>query len=229
MLEGAFSALPETVKEGRRIVQGITVVARLFLLKTFYSAMITAAVTVIALVADSDPDYPLRPRNLSMMSTFSIGVPAFFLTIASRKPERITGKFIHEVVRLAIPGGVIAAATALFTFYIERDLVHASLAASRSATALAVCAVAVVFIACAEWAVAPGREQRLGLALLLAGLSALVFPIIYATPLRKIYDVVWLSPQQWVVALVAGLAGVVALVAVTDLVRRRTERRAAEL
>src|SRR5439155_18718337 len=75
MLEGAFLSLPETVEEGRRIGHRITAVARLFLLKTFYSALITAAVTAIAVFAAAEPDYPFRPRNLSMMATFSIGVP----------------------------------------------------------------------------------------------------------------------------------------------------------
>ena len=225
MLEGAFSALPETVKEGRRIVHGITVVARLFLLKTFYSALITAAVTLIALFTGADPYYPLRPRNLSMLSTFSIGIPAFWLTIAARRPDPPSGRFISEVLRLAVPGGIIAAATALTTFYLE-DLFGAPLANARSATALAVCTVAMTFIPCAEIAAPRGRERRIGLAVFLAVAYSFAFPVIFAVPaLRTVYDVVPLTLQQFAVCAVAGALGAGALIAFTFWLRRREDRR----
>jgi len=224
MLEGAFLSLPETVKEGRRIVHGITVVARLFLLKTFYSALITAAVTAIAVFAAAEPDYPFRPRNLSMMATFSIGVPAFFLTLAPRRPDPMRGRFITEVLRLSVPAAVVAAAAALTTFYVERHGLDATLPAARSAVTLSVCVVAMAFIPMAEMAARHGQRQ-LGLALALAAALSVAFPVIFAVArLRHLYDLVPLDGGEVAVALVSGIAAALILLAVTAIVRRAPDR-----
>jgi cation-transporting ATPase E len=222
MLADAFPALPETVKEGRRIVHGIATVARLFLLKTFYSALITAAVVVVAVITSKSPDYPFHPRQLSMMSTYSIGIPAFWLTIANRQPDKPPLRFIAEVLRVAIPGAIVAAATALATFYGLRDIAHSDLAQVRTATALSVCVVAMTFIPCAEFAQPEGRQRRIRLAAFLAVVYSAAFPIIFALPFaRKIYDVVPLTMGQWTVCLSVGVAGALLLVAVMAMVRRR--------
>ena len=52
------------------------------------------------------------PRQLTIVSTFTIGIPGFFLALAP-DPRRARTGFVARVVRFAVPAGVIAAAAAL--------------------------------------------------------------------------------------------------------------------
>ncbi|MFF0202481.1 HAD-IC family P-type ATPase [Streptomyces sp. NPDC005017] len=110
LLNNSFATLPSVVAEGRRVIGNITRVATLFLVKTVYSVLLAV------LVVCTQVDYPFLPRHLTLLSTLTIGVPAFFLALAPNK-ERAKPHFVRRVMRYAIPGGVVAAA-ATFTTYL---------------------------------------------------------------------------------------------------------------
>ncbi|CAL9452649.1 cation-translocating P-type ATPase [Streptomyces sp. enrichment culture] len=110
LLDNSFATLPSVVAEGRRVIGNITRVATLFLTKTVYSVLL--AVLVVA----AQVEYPFLPRHLTLLSTLTIGVPAFFLALAPNK-ERAQPHFVRRVMRYAVPAGLIAAA-ATFTSYL---------------------------------------------------------------------------------------------------------------
>lgn len=226
MLEGEFAKLPDAVREGRRIIDGIAVGARLFLLKTFYSLTITAGITLAALFTNGDPNYPLNPRNLSVLSTFAIGIPAMILSVVGRRSDPPKGRFIPELLRLTIPAGVIAGGTALVGFYLGRHFIGATLAESRGITTLALAVAALTFIPCAEATTERGQQRRLSLAIGVALCSGLVLPIVFAVPLlRSLYDLVPLSPAQYMLATGIGCVGAMFLVALTIALRSSGNRR----
>ncbi|MGW7455386.1 cation transporting ATPase C-terminal domain-containing protein, partial [Streptomyces sp. NPDC054787] len=99
--------------EGRRVIGNITRVATLFLTKTVYSVLLAI------LVVCSQVEYPFLPRHLTLLSTLTIGVPAFFLALAPNK-ERARPHFVRRVMRYAIPGGVIAATATFVTYLLAR-------------------------------------------------------------------------------------------------------------
>ncbi|WP_017239351.1 HAD-IC family P-type ATPase [Streptomyces sp. SS] len=109
----SFATLPSVVAEGRRVIGNITRVATLFLTKTVYSVLLAV------LVVCSQVEYPFLPRHLTLLSTLTIGVPAFFLALAPNK-ERARPHFVRRVMRYAVPGGVIAAAATFTTYLIAR-------------------------------------------------------------------------------------------------------------
>ncbi|MFD9631431.1 cation-translocating P-type ATPase [Streptomyces violascens] len=113
LLNNSFSTLPSVVAEGRRVIGNITRVATLFLTKTVYSVLL--AVFVVC----SQVEYPFLPRHLTLLSTFTIGIPAFFLALAPNK-ERAKPHFVRRVMRYAIPSGVIAAVATFVTYMIAR-------------------------------------------------------------------------------------------------------------
>ncbi|MFC9297426.1 HAD-IC family P-type ATPase [Streptomyces sp. NPDC057010] len=113
LLNNSFSTLPSVVAEGRRVIGNITRVATLFLTKTVYSVLLAI------LVVCSQVEYPFLPRHLTLLSTLTIGIPAFFLALAPNK-ERAKPHFVKRVMRYAIPGGVIAATATFITYLIAR-------------------------------------------------------------------------------------------------------------
>ncbi|MEV0115660.1 cation-translocating P-type ATPase [Streptomyces sp. NPDC050844] len=113
LLNNSFATLPSVVAEGRRVIGNITRVATLFLVKTVYSVIIAL------LVVCSQVEYLFLPRHLTLLSTLTIGVPAFFLALAPNK-ERAKPHFVRRVMRYAIPGGVVAGAATFATYLLAR-------------------------------------------------------------------------------------------------------------
>lgn len=113
LLNNSFATLPSVVAEGRRVIGNITRVATLFLVKTVYSVLLAV------LVVCWQVEYPFLPRHLTLLSTLTIGVPAFFLALAPNK-ERAKPHFVRRVMRYSIPGGVLAAAATFATYLIAR-------------------------------------------------------------------------------------------------------------
>ncbi|MER8269242.1 HAD-IC family P-type ATPase [Streptomyces griseus] len=114
LLNNSFATLPSVVAEGRRVIGNITRVATLFLTKTVYSVLLAI------LVVCTQVEYPFLPRHLTLLSTLTIGVPAFFLALAPNK-ERAQPHFVRRVMRYAIPSGVIAAAATFATYLVARQ------------------------------------------------------------------------------------------------------------
>ncbi|MEP7113631.1 MAG: cation-translocating P-type ATPase, partial [Ilumatobacteraceae bacterium] len=75
LMDSNFAAMPAVVAEGRRVINNIERVASLFLAKTAYSVVLSVITGVVAIA------YPLRPIHLSILSWFTIGLPAFFLAL----------------------------------------------------------------------------------------------------------------------------------------------------
>ncbi len=142
LLDNSFATLPSVVAEGRRVIGNITRVATLFLTKTVYSVLLAV------LVVCSQVEYPFLPRHLTLLSTLTIGVPAFFLALAPNT-ERARPDFVRRVMRYAVPGGVIAASATFCTYLLARS--HYSgpgaLAAETSSATLTLFLVSVWVLA----------------------------------------------------------------------------------
>ena len=113
LLNNSFATLPSVVAEGRRVIGNITRVATLFLVKTVYSVLLAV------LVVCWQVEYPFLPRHLTLLSTLTIGIPAFFLALAPNK-ERAKPHFVRRVMRYSIPGGVVAAVATFVTYLMAR-------------------------------------------------------------------------------------------------------------
>ncbi|MFF3330367.1 cation-translocating P-type ATPase [Streptomyces sp. NPDC002888] len=113
LLNNSFATLPSVVAEGRRVIGNITRVATLFLVKTVYSVLLAV------LVVCWQVEYPFLPRHLTLLSTLTIGIPAFFLALAPNK-ERARPHFVRRVMRYSIPGGVVAGVATFVTYLLAQ-------------------------------------------------------------------------------------------------------------
>jgi cation-transporting ATPase E len=102
LLDNKFSQMPHVLAEGRRVIANIERVANLFVIKNAYSLFLALAVTVAGL------PYPFLPRHLSVLSALTIGIPAFFLSLAPNNQRYVPG-FLRRVLSFAVPTGVVIA------------------------------------------------------------------------------------------------------------------------
>lgn len=111
LLESDFSRMPEVVLEGRRVVNNIQRSASLFLVKNIFSLLL-ALFSLVSLLT-----YPLEPSQVSLISMFTIGIPAFFLALEPNK-NIIHGHFLTNVFLKALPAGLtdVLAVGALVVF-----------------------------------------------------------------------------------------------------------------
>ena len=99
LLDSEFSRMPAVVAEGRRVVNNIERTASLFLVKNIFSVLLSLF-SVIFLF-----DYPLEPSQVSLISMFTIGIPAFVMALESNH-SRIKGRFLSNVISRALPAGL---------------------------------------------------------------------------------------------------------------------------
>lgn len=101
LLDGRFSHLPSVLAEGRRVIGNVERVANLFLAKNAMSlvAIIGAAVAGI--------QFPILPRHMTLLSTVTIGIPAFILALGPN-PQRYVPGLLRRVLSFAAPAGAIA-------------------------------------------------------------------------------------------------------------------------
>ena len=196
LMNNNFSSLPSVVAEGRRVIGNIERVAHLFLTKTVYAALL-AIVVVITQVP-----YPFLPRHLTLVSTLSIGVPAFFLALAPNT-ERARPGFVRRVLRVAVPAGVIAAAATLASYFHARSVYDGDLDAETSAATLTLFIVVLWVLAVIA---RPYTWWRAGL---LAAMGA-GFTLVLTVPFLQEFFQLQLSGFQapWVAAAIGVAAGV---------------------
>ncbi len=113
LLDNKFATLPHVVAEGRRVIGNIERVANLFLTKTVYSVLLALLVGVAQL------PFPLQPIHVTITGWFTIGVPAFLLSLAPNH-ERAKPGFARRVLELALPSGVVVAACTFTTYLLTR-------------------------------------------------------------------------------------------------------------
>ncbi|MGI5146208.1 HAD-IC family P-type ATPase [Plantactinospora sp. CA-294935] len=129
LLDNNFGALPAVVAEGRRVIGNIERVANLFLTKTVYSVLLAVIVVL------SQVPYPFLPRHLTIISSLTIGIPAFFLALAPNH-ERARPGFVGRVLRFAVPSGLVAMAATITSYLVARSVYDGDLAAETSAATL---------------------------------------------------------------------------------------------
>ncbi len=99
LLESDFARMPDVVMEGRQVVNNLERSGSLFLVKNIFSLIMSLFSIVFSI------SYPLEPSQLTLISMFTIGAPAFLL---SQIPDTnmIKGHFMSNILLKALPGGL---------------------------------------------------------------------------------------------------------------------------
>src|SRR5437763_6601701 len=129
LLDDDFSVVPDVVAEGRRVIANVERVANLFITKTVYAMLLALAVGAAGF------PFPFLPRHLTIISSLTIGVPAFFLALAPNAARARPG-FVGRVVRFAVPAGTVAAAATFSAYAVARVQPDVDLTQARTTATL---------------------------------------------------------------------------------------------
>src|SRR5207302_6513286 len=126
LVEDDFAAVPGMVGEGRQILRNIQRVARLFVTKTVFTAVVGLAVGI------PTATFPLLPRQFTIASTVTIGIPAFLLALAPSSGPWRPEHFLGSVARFAVPAGVAIGLGIVAGYLLARYGLHVGLTRSRT-------------------------------------------------------------------------------------------------
>jgi len=112
------------------VIANVERVANLFVTKTMYAMLLALAVGAARL------PFPFLPRHLTVISSLTIGIPAFFLALAPNR-RRFRPGFLGRVLRFAVPAGLVAAAATFGAYAVARHQPDVTLLEART-TATAV-------------------------------------------------------------------------------------------
>jgi len=166
--------MPGVVAEGRRVIANIERSANLFVTKTVYAILIAIAVVFTAW------RYPFLPRHLTIVSTFTIGIPGFILSLAPNARRYIPG-FLTRVLRFCVPAGIIAFVASMMTYGLARFEDDLPLKEARTTTTLVLVAVGLWVL------VLLSRPFNWWKALLVGAMAGCVMLVLAIEPLRDFY------------------------------------------
>ena len=118
-LDSSFSALPDVVREGRRVINNLQRTVSLFLVKTVFAGVLTT-LFLFGMFKLSPYKYPFEPKNMLLWEILTIGIGALFLSLQPND-EQIKSKFLMNIIFRIIPASVVQVAFVIFFFCYCKD------------------------------------------------------------------------------------------------------------
>jgi cation-transporting ATPase E len=134
LLDGQFVSMPGVVAEGRRVIANVERVANLFVTKTVYAMLLAVAVGIARW------PYPFLPRHLTIISSLTIGIPAFFLALGPSARRYVPG-YVRRVLRYAGGVGLVAAIATFGVYAVAHEVNGVTLDEARTAATMALLAI----------------------------------------------------------------------------------------
>ena len=117
-LDSSFSALPDVVREGRRVINNLQRTVSLFLVKTVFASVLT--ILFITGMFKLSNKYPFILTNMFLWEILTIGVGALFVSLQPND-EQIKSKFLLNIVFRLIPASTIQIGLVVFFFLYCKD------------------------------------------------------------------------------------------------------------
>jgi magnesium-transporting ATPase (P-type) len=204
LLDDSFASLPDLLAEGRRVTANIERVASLFVTKSVYAFLLAVAVGVARL------PFPFFPRHLTIISSLTIGVPAFFLALEPNVRRHRPG-FVRRVARFAVPAGFVAAAATFAGYATSLELDGANRVQERTTALLVLFTVAMWILVMLCRPLTPIRAG------LVAALTVAFVPVLALAPLRRFFELQVPPIRVLLAAAAIAAAGIVALEVVSRM------------
>ena len=110
LLNQDFSVLKDVLMEGRRVVNNLTSVARIFFIKTIYSVLLSLFCII------TNTAFPFIPIQITLIDLVIEAYTSFFISFEpNSKP--VKGVFLHTVLRNAAPFAIVIVLNIIFLTY----------------------------------------------------------------------------------------------------------------
>ena len=194
LLDNRFATLPRVLAEGRRVINNIERVANLFITKAAYAVLLTL------LIGLAGSPFPFLPRHLTLIGTFSVGVPGFFLALAPNH-RLVKPGFLRRVLRFSLPAGAVAGVVTFVLYEVVRRLDGVSLDEARTSATMTLLAIGLVILVLIS---RPLRPWKVGLAAAMAASygAAMAVPM-----LREFFELDVPSLGGWLCVVAAVIVG----------------------
>jgi cation-transporting ATPase E len=184
LLDNKFATLPYVVGEGRRVIGNIERVSNLFLTKTVYSVLLALLVGTTGLAAKALGTktlmFPFEPIHVTIAAWFTIGIPAFILSLAPNN-ERAQPGFVRRVVTAAVPNGAVVGIATFACYLVAFQGAEATAAQQTQASTSALITLLVI----AVWVLAVVARPYSWWRLVLVALSGGAYVVIFSIPLAQ--------------------------------------------
>jgi len=110
LMKDSFAALAPAVSEGQRIVNGMQDILRLFLTRILSMALLIVSSLVIG-------QFPLALRNGSIVTLFSVGIPAVMLAFWARPGPRMRGTMFQRLAHFIVTPVILTSICGVVLFY----------------------------------------------------------------------------------------------------------------
>ena len=168
LIDGSFAGVPAVLAEGRRVIGNVERLASLFFTKTVYAFLLVLSVSVAVV------PFPFLPRQLTLISAFTIGIPSVFLALAPSF-ERFPGNFLGRVMHFAVPAGLVAGAATFAAYALAINEPDISLSEERTVATIVIAAIGLWILARLARPLTPARRALL-VAMTVGFLAAFVVP-----------------------------------------------------
>ncbi len=217
LLGDQFAVLPEAIKEGQRILNGMQDSMRLFLARTIY------AVLLIVVAGFIGTEFPITPKHNLILTTLPVGIPALFLTVWARsgQPQK---RLLRAVSEFSLPAGFSIMIVTLIVYLLYLD---SSLQLQRTVLTTTALLCGLLLIIFAEHSIEQWESgtklhfdrRRVVLAVVMLVLYVLIFPF---PSLRNSFELNTMAWKDLFVILIAVILWAVAVRALWryDVLRR---------
>ena len=194
LVRADFAAVAPMVHEGRTILRNMQRVARLFVTKSVFAALLILAFAVFGHA------YPYLPRQLSLAATLTVGVPGFFLALAPSSGSWRPDDFVQGIARFAVPAGIALALGVSAAYAASLDVLDQSTAEARTVATSTLVGIGLGFVVALE----DGERRRLAWGI--AALMGVAYAIVLVIPgMRSFFALTTIQPDMLACA-VAGSA-----------------------
>jgi cation-transporting P-type ATPase E len=116
LLNDSFGALLPALTEGRRIVSGMALTLKLFVVRVTTGLLVIIAITMTGLA------FPFEPAQIAL-TLFTVGIPTFFLALWAQPDARQEGLF-RSLLRFVAPAALVTMiiGSGIYTFIYMRVL-----------------------------------------------------------------------------------------------------------
>lgn len=211
LLRNRFTLLPQIFEEGKKIINTVSSIARLFLTKNFMLIYLTLISSLLFW------DFPLTPRRVAFINIFAIALPALIIALTNTNTDRHR-RFVLDLLSFVAVSALVIVAAGYAGFYLIRDSAGSSDAGIQTAYMVMLSIMIITSIISFLIVAALGGKRKRGLYLGYAASIIAVYVLIAAAQadilllrwLKAFYELSAISREGWgVVLMVCGISSVV--------------------